>query len=72
MIIRRALALLALFLLTVPTARADVAGTGTFSINLALTPPNVPFDGDITFEDVTQSVLGASVNLATDVGDMAA
>lgn len=70
MTIGRALALLSLFLLPAPAARADVAGTGTFSIDLALTPPNVPFDGTITFDDATQSVLGASVNLATDVGDM--
>jgi hypothetical protein len=66
----RALALLAVFLLPAPAVRADVAGTGTFSIDLALTPPNVPFTGDISFDDVTQSVLGASVNLATGVGDM--
>jgi len=73
MIIRRvSLALLALCLLPAPAARADVAGNGTFDIILqpSLPNPNVPFHGNITFEDIDRMVLGQPVNLFEDVGDM--
>lgn len=55
-----------------PRVLADVAATGTFDIVLGVggPPPNVPFDGDITFDAGARTVLGQSVDIASDVGDM--
>jgi hypothetical protein len=49
---------------------ADVAATGTFDIQLTGAPPNVTFDGDISFDAGVRSALGWDVNMAADVGDM--
>jgi hypothetical protein len=50
--------------------RAEVAGTGTFDIDVDGFPPNVTFDGDITFDNTAHDVGGTSVNLGTGVGMM--
>src|SRR5262245_61604914 len=47
---------------------ADVAGTGTFDISIDI--PTTTFNGMISFDAGTRSVLGQDVNLAADVGDM--
>ena len=60
----------ALLLLPAPRALADVAATGTFSIDLALTPPNVPFTGTITFDAEARTALGRSIDMSTAVGNM--
>lgn len=66
---RHALAV-ALLLMSVARALADVAATGTFGIQLNGLPPNVPFSGDITFDPGAHTALGRSVDMAADVGDM--
>jgi hypothetical protein len=52
--------------------QADVAATGSFTVGLAgfPVPPNIPFEGDITFDDLAAAPLGTSVNLGTSVGQM--
>jgi hypothetical protein len=59
-------------LLLVPVARvlADVAATGTFDIDFALTPPNVPINGEITFDPGARTALGQSIDMSASVGDM--
>jgi len=65
-----ALPLAALLLVPASRAAADVAATGMFDITLSLTPPNVPFSGTISFDEGERTALGATVDLATDVGEM--
>lgn len=62
--------LAALLLLPVQEIGADVAATGTFDIALSGIPPNVSFDGNISFDAGDRTVLGTTVNMATDVGAM--
>jgi hypothetical protein len=62
--------LAALLLLPAVPAHADVAATGSFDITLSLTPPNVPFSGNIFFDGVERTALGRAIDLDTDVGDM--
>ncbi len=60
-------------LLALPPAlgRAEVAGTGTFTLHLTDSSlPNVEFDGGITFANAARDVGGMSVNLGTGVGMM--
>jgi hypothetical protein len=64
------LPLAVMLLLPGARARADVAATGTFDIAVSLTPPNVPFDGEISFDTGSRTALGATVDMAGDVGDM--
>lgn len=69
----RALATLVLgvvVVLHVARAAAEVAGTGTFDFTGHGFPPNVTFDGDITFDDAIFNVGGVDVNLGTSVGMM--
>ena len=68
-VLRPALLALLLFL-PGPRVFADVAAKGTFDIQLALAPPNVPFTGNISFDPETQTALGRSIDMDTDVGDM--
>ena len=71
---RRCALLLLLAVAVVPAsqARADVAATGSFTVGLAgfPVPPNIPFEGDITFDPLAATPLGTPVNLGTSVGQM--
>jgi hypothetical protein len=58
-------------LVWIGSARADVAATGTFGINVHLSFPTGTFDGAITgFDTGPFDVGGNPVDLATDVGSM--
>lgn len=60
----------ALVALLAGRAEADVAARGTFDISLNVGIPNTSFNGMLFFDTGTQTVLGTSVDLASDVGDM--
>jgi hypothetical protein len=60
----------ALFTLLALPAWAEIAGTGTFDIDVDGFPPSVTFDGNITFDNASFMVGGMSVNLGTSVGTM--
>lgn len=62
--------LVAVLALVAARAGADVAGRGTFDISLNVGIPNTTFDGTLTFDPGTQTVLGTPVDLASDVGAM--
>ena len=66
------LVVLALAALSTPQARADVAATGSFTVGLGgiPVPPNVPFQGDLTFDSFDATPLGTPVNLGSSVGQM--
>lgn len=49
---------------------ADVAGRGTFDISLDVGIPTTTFNGMLSFDGSTQTVLGTTVDLANDVGDV--
>lgn len=55
-----------------PRAGADVAGRGTFTVEVSGTPspPNVAFQGDIVFDSFEATPFGTPVNLGPTVGTM--
>jgi hypothetical protein len=61
-------ALLAIALGASGIAWGAVAGTGTFDIDVNGLPPNITFDGTLSFANEARMVGGTSVNLGTSAG----